>query len=75
MPNTIINIYTHLLLAALSCCHAKPVHKLDFPTLPWPHAPFPQLKYPLEDHTAENEAEETRCLHEVRKKFWRKKEV
>jgi len=51
--------------ASLSCCHAKPAHKLDFPTLPWPHAPFPQLKYPLSDHVQENVAEETRCLKEV----------
>ncbi|XP_067933851.1 4-aminobutyrate aminotransferase, mitochondrial-like [Watersipora subatra] len=50
---------------SLSTSHAKPVHKLDFPTLDWPHAPFPQLKYPLEKHVKENRNEEQRCLNEV----------
>ncbi|KAF6037397.1 hypothetical protein EB796_004311 [Bugula neritina] len=51
--------------AALTCTHAKPIHKLDLPMLKWPHAPFPQLKYPLEENIVENEAEEMRCLDEV----------
>ena len=54
-----------LLTAPLSCTHAKALHKLDVPTLPWPHAPFPLLKYPLDEHVEENEKEERRCLGEV----------
>ncbi|XP_077867170.1 4-aminobutyrate aminotransferase, mitochondrial-like, partial [Saccoglossus kowalevskii] len=52
---------------ALSCTHSKEIHKLDLPAFDWPIAPFPRLKYPLNSHTADNEAEEMRCLGEIRK--------
>jgi 4-aminobutyrate aminotransferase/(S)-3-amino-2-methylpropionate transaminase len=38
--------------------------QVDIPAFDWPCAPFPELKYPLEEHVAENEAEEKRCLEE-----------
>lgn len=53
-------------MGALAMSHAKWFHKLDFPVPDWPVAPFPKLKYPLEEHVRENEAEEKRCLEEVR---------
>ncbi|CAM1506190.1 Fc.00g058310.m01.CDS01 [Cosmosporella sp. VM-42] len=53
------------LFGSLSTTHSKPIHKLDIPAFDWPTAPFPQLKYPLNEHVAENEAEEDRCLQEV----------
>ncbi|XP_077979924.1 4-aminobutyrate aminotransferase, mitochondrial-like [Glandiceps talaboti] len=53
-------------MAALSCSHAKPIHKVDFPALDWPVASFPRLKYPLDKYVDENRAEEARCLNEVR---------
>lgn len=57
---------------SLSTTRSKAVHKLDIPAFNWPQAPFPALKYPLEQHVAENEAEEKRCLEEVEKliKTW-----
>lgn len=57
---------------SLSTTRSKAVHKLDIPAFNWPQAPFPALKYPLEQHAAENEAEEKRCLEEVEKliKTW-----
>lgn len=48
--------------AALSATRSKPIHKLDLPAFDWPVAPFPTLKYPLDQHQAENRAEEDRCL-------------
>ena len=53
------------LFGSLSTTHSKAIHKLDIPAFDWPTAPFPQLKYPLDEFTAENKAEEDRCLHEV----------
>jgi 4-aminobutyrate aminotransferase/(S)-3-amino-2-methylpropionate transaminase len=50
---------------SLSTTRSKAVHKLDIPAFNWPQAPFPALKYPLEQHSAENAAEETRCLQAV----------
>lgn len=50
---------------ALAATHSKPIHKLDVATFDWPVAPFPKLKYPLADNTAENAAEEARCLEQV----------
>ena len=53
------------MLASLSTTRSKPIHKLDIPAYDWPQAPFPMLKYPLEQHEAENAAEEKHCLEEV----------
>lgn len=53
------------LFGSLSTTRSKPIHKLDIPAFNWPQAPFPALKYPLEEHEAENTAEEQRCLAEV----------
>ena len=53
------------LLGANACSHTKWSTKLDFPVPEWPIAHFPDLKYPLEEHTAENRAEENKCLNEV----------
>ena len=53
------------MLASLSTTRSKPIHKLDIPAYDWPQAPFPMLKYPLEEHEAENAAEEQHCLEEV----------
>lgn len=53
------------LLGSLSATRSKPIHKLDIPAFNWPKAPFPELKYPLEEHAAENRAEEQRCLKAV----------
>lgn len=53
------------LLGSLSTTHSKAIHKLDVPAFDWPIAPFPQLKYPLSEHTADNAAEEARCLAAV----------
>jgi 4-aminobutyrate aminotransferase/(S)-3-amino-2-methylpropionate transaminase len=52
-------------LGALSTTRSKALHKLDFPAFDWPAAPFPNIKYPLEEHVAENAAEEKRCLEEM----------
>ncbi|KAH7324806.1 aminotransferase class-III [Stachybotrys elegans] len=52
---------------SLSTTRSKAVHKLDIPAFNWPQASFPALKYPLEQHEAENAAEEKRCLEEVEK--------
>lgn len=51
---------------ALAITHSKPMHKLDLPAPKWPIATFPILKYPLEENLTENQAEEKRCLEEVR---------
>lgn len=53
------------LFGSLSTTRSKPIHKLDIPAFDWPQASFPVLKYPLEDHVAENAAEEQRCLDET----------
>ena len=53
------------LFGSLSTTRSKPIHKLDIPAFDWPQAPFPMLKYPLEEHVAENAAEEKRCLEEA----------
>ena len=53
------------LFGSLSTTRSKPIHKLDIPAFDWPQASFPLLKYPLEDHVAENAAEEARCLAET----------
>lgn len=53
------------LFGSLSTTRSKAIHKLDIPAFDWPAAPFPQLKYPLEEHVAENAAEEERCLAET----------
>lgn len=50
---------------SLSATRSKPIHKLDIPAFDWPAAPFPKLRYPLAEFTADNEAEEQRCLHET----------
>mmetsp|Transcript_33671 Transcript_33671/g.111375 ORF Transcript_33671/g.111375 Transcript_33671/m.111375 type:complete len:511 (-) Transcript_33671:217-1749(-) len=56
-------------MAALTCTHSKPVHKLDAPAFDWPTADFPALQYPLEHHAAENAAEEARCVDGARAIF------
>lgn len=53
------------LFGSLSTTRSKPIHKLDIPAFDWPVAPFPDLKYPLDQYTAENQAEEQRCLAET----------
>lgn len=55
----------------LSTTHSKPIHKLDIPALDWPIASFPRYKYPLEEHVAENQAEDRRCLAEVEEQMER----
>lgn len=52
------------LFGSLSTTRSKAIHKLDIPAFKWPKAPFPALKYPLQEHVAENVAEEERCLAE-----------
>ncbi|KAI9741935.1 MAG: 4-aminobutyrate transaminase [Cirrosporium novae-zelandiae] len=70
-PDLSIMSFTHAfhgrLFGSLSTTRSKPIHKLDIPAFDWPKAPFPALKYPLEDHIEENNAEEKRCLEEVKK--------
>ena len=60
------------MFGSLSTTRSKPIHKLDIPAFDWPQAPFPALKYPLDQHAAENEAEEKRCLEETERliKTW-----
>ena len=53
------------LFGSLSTTRSKPIHKLDIPAFDWPQASFPHLRYPLEEHEAENAAEEKRCLEET----------
>lgn len=53
------------LFGSLSTTRSKPIHKLDIPAFNWPQAPFPACKYPLDEHGAENAAEEQRCLDET----------
>ncbi|KAF1961281.1 4-aminobutyrate aminotransferase [Byssothecium circinans] len=53
------------LFGSLSTTRSKPIHKLDIPAFDWPQAPFPSLKYPLDQFSAENAAEEQRCLDEA----------
>ncbi|KAK9367061.1 aminotransferase class-III-domain-containing protein [Lipomyces kononenkoae] len=50
------------LFGSLSTTRSNPIHKMDIPAFHWPKAPFPALKYPLDQHEAENRAEEDRCL-------------
>lgn len=52
-------------LGSLSTTHSKYIHKIDVPAFDWPIASFPRYKYPLEDHVAENAADDARCLAEV----------
>jgi 4-aminobutyrate aminotransferase/(S)-3-amino-2-methylpropionate transaminase len=56
-------------LGALTCTHSKAVHKLDVPAFDWPTAPFPRLQHPAAENAFENNAEERRCLEEVRRIF------
>lgn len=51
--------------ATLSATRSKELHKVDIPAFDWPAAPFPKLRYPLDQHVAENRAEEDRCLARV----------
>jgi len=62
-------------LAALTCTHSKPIHKLDVPAFDWPIARFPRYKYPLEDNVRENAEEDKKCLADVEDKIeaWKKK--
>ena len=53
------------LFGSLSTTRSKPIHKLDIPAFDWPQAPFPRLKYPVDQHAAENDAEEARCIAET----------
>lgn len=39
---------------------------MDIPSFDWPIAYFPKYKYPLNDHVAENEAEDQKSLDDVR---------
>ncbi|KAJ2501720.1 hypothetical protein GGH96_001684 [Coemansia sp. RSA 1972] len=51
---------------ALSATRSKAIHKLDIPAFTsWPRVPFPQLQYPLDKFSAENAAEEKRCVDEL----------
>lgn len=52
-------------MGTLSCTHSKAIHKLDIPAFDWPIAHFPEYKYPLEEHVAENKAQDAKCLAEV----------
>ena len=53
------------LFGSLSTTRSKPIHKLDIPAFDWPQASFPCRKYPVEEHFAENAADEARCLAET----------
>lgn len=53
------------LFGSLSTTRSKPIHKLDIPAFDWPQASFPMYKYPLNEHEAENAAEDKRCLEEA----------
>jgi len=53
-------------LGVLAATHSKGIHKVDVPTFDWPIASYPRYKYPLEDNRVENEAEDRKCLNEVR---------
>ncbi len=61
-----LDFFFFVFLAALSCTHSKPIHKLDIPSFDWPIAPFPRYKYPLEENDRENKKEDERCLARVR---------
>jgi 4-aminobutyrate aminotransferase/(S)-3-amino-2-methylpropionate transaminase len=50
---------------SLATTRSKPIHKLDIPSFDWPSALFPKLRYPLGPFSAENAAEEQRCIDEV----------
>jgi len=50
----------------LTATHSKAIHKLDIPAFDWPIAPFPKLQYPLNQNQEANEAEEKRCIDQVR---------
>ena len=54
------------LFGSLSATRSKPIHKVDIPAFPWPVAPFPRVRYPLDAHCAENDAEVSRCLEQLR---------
>lgn len=58
-------------IGCLSTTHSKAIQKLDIPSLDWPIASFPRYKYPLEDHAAENQKEDSKCLAEVEELFER----
>jgi len=58
-------------VGCLTTTHSKAIHKLDIPALDWPIASFPRYKYPLEDHVAENQKEDIKCLAEVEELFER----
>lgn len=53
----------------LSCSNSRPMQGVDIPSLNWPKADFPSYRYPLEENTAENSAEDERCLALVREKI------
>jgi 4-aminobutyrate aminotransferase/(S)-3-amino-2-methylpropionate transaminase len=50
---------------SLATTRSKPIQKLDIPSFDWPSAPFPKLRYPLDQFSADNAAEEQRCIDEV----------
>ena len=52
-------------MACLALTHSKAIHKIDIPSLDYPIARFPKYKYPLEEHVAENQAEDRLCLEQV----------
>lgn len=49
-----------------SCTNTRGRIKVDIPLLDFPIVDHPQLLYPLEEHAADNAAEESRCLEQVR---------
>lgn len=49
-----------------SCTNTRGRIKSDIPLLDFPIVDHPQLIYPLDAHAAENNAEEARCLSQVR---------
>jgi len=53
------------LFGSLSTTRSKAIHKLDIPAFDWPQCSFPHRRYPLDQYTAENAAEEKRCLEEA----------
>ncbi|KAF2845723.1 aminotransferase class-III [Plenodomus tracheiphilus IPT5] len=53
------------LFGSLSTTRSKAIHKLDIPAFDWPSAPFPKPNYSLDEHEAEDMAEEQRYLKAV----------
>lgn len=53
-------------IATMSCSDAH-FRSANAPTYEWPQAPLPEVKYPFTHHTAENQAEEERCLNAAAK--------